>query len=107
MRTSLKNIIRTIQPEFISDETNLQYQIPNQVCLYLKNRDYLIDLSLQDDVLKANVEVNGKQYDLDESDLKFIYEHLNNLLDYQIELTKQYFEAEMYLLEANEYFNYL
>jgi len=107
MRTSLKNIIRTIQPEFISDETNLQYQIPNQVCLYLKNRDYLIDLSLQDDVLKANVEVDGKQYDLNESDLKFIYEHLNNLLDYQIELTKQYYEAEIYMLETNQHLNIL
>jgi hypothetical protein len=71
--------------------------------LYLYNNDYLIDLSLEDETLKTDVWVYDKEVKLTNEDIKFIYEHLNNLLDYQIELTKQYYEYESYNEQTNWY----
>lgn len=92
MKTSLKNMIRLIEPEFDTDVSHLYRPLPNRVSLYLYNDDYLIDLSLEDGTLKTDIWVYDKQIKLTNEDIKFIYEHLNSLLDYQIELTKQYYE---------------
>ena len=103
MKTSLKNMIRLIEPEFDTDMSHLYRPLPNRVSLYLYNNDYLIDLSLEDETLKTDIWVYDKQVKLTDEDVKFIYEHLNNLLDYQIELTKQYYEYESYNEQTNWY----
>ena len=103
MEDKLKNIIIAIQPEFESEDSWYnKYQLPNEVSLYLDTDKCLIDLHLKDDVLHSNICINeDEQYQLTEEDANFIYDHLNKLLDDEIELTKRYYNEEKY--EQNKY----
>lgn len=96
MDTKLKNIIKIIQPEFESEDSWYNKQLPNEVSLYLDTDDCLIDLHLKDVVLQTNIWIEDKEYNLTEEDANFIYEHLNKLLDDEIELTKRYYNEEKY-----------
>ena len=101
MDTKLKNIIKIIQPEFESEDSWYNEQLPNEVTLYLDTDEHLIDLHLKDDVLHTNIWIEEEEYQLTEEDANFIYKHLNNLLDNEIELTKRYYNEEKY--EQNRY----
>ncbi len=101
MDTKLKNIIKIIQPEFESEDSWYNDQLPNEVSLYLDTDEHLIDLHLKDDVLHTNIWIGEEEYQLTEEDANFIYKHLNNLLDNEIELTKRYYNEEKY--EQNRY----
>jgi len=101
MDTKLKNIIKIIQPEFESEDSWYNEQLPNEVTLYLDTDEHLIDLHLKDDVLHTNIWIGEEEYQLTEEDANFIYKHLNNLLDNEIELTKRYYNEEKY--EQNRY----
>ena len=101
MDTKLKNIIKIIQPEFESEDSWYNEQLPNEVSLYLDTDEHLIDLHLKDDVLHTNIWIEEEEYQLTEEDANFIYKHLNNLLDNEIELTKRYYNEEKY--EQNRY----
>ena len=96
MDTKLKNIIKIIQPEFESEDSWYNEQLPNEVSLFLDTDDYLIDLHLKDDVLQTNIWIEDEEYNLTDEDANFIYEHLNKLLDDEIELTKRYYNEEKY-----------
>jgi len=101
MDIKLKNIIKIIQPEFESEDSWYNDQLPNEVSLYLDTDEHLIDLHLKDDVLHTNIWIEEEEYQLTEEDANFIYKHLNNLLDNEIELTKRYYNEEKY--EQNRY----
>ena len=101
MDSKLKNIIKIIQPEFESEDSWYNEQLPNEVSLYLDTDEHLIDLHLKDDVLHTNIWIGEEEYKLTEEDANFIYKHLNNLLDNEIELTKRYYNEEKY--EQNRY----
>jgi len=101
MDTKLKNIIKIIQPEFESEDSWYNDQMPNEVTLYLDTDEHLIDLHLKDDVLHTNIWIEEEEYQITEEDANFIYKHLNNLLDNEIELTKRYYNEEKY--EQNRY----
>ena len=101
MDSKLKNIIKIIQPEFESEDSWYNEQLPNEVSLYLDTDEHLIDLHLKDDVLHTNIWIEEEEYQLTEEDANFIYKHLNNLLDNEIELTKRYYEEEKF--EQNRY----
>jgi hypothetical protein len=101
MDSKLKNIIKIIQPEFESEDSWYNEQLPNEVTLYLDTDEHLIDLHLKDDVLHTNIWIEEEEYQLTEEDANFIYKHLNNLLDNEIELTKRYYNEEKY--EQNRY----
>ena len=101
MDSKLKNIIKIIQPEFESEDSWYNEQLPNEVTLYLDTDEHLIDLHLKDDVLYTNIWIGEEEYQLTEEDADFIYKHLNNLLDNEIELTKRYYNEEKY--EQNRY----
>ena len=101
MDIKLKNIIKIIQPEFESEDSWYNEQLPNEVSLYLDTDEHLIDLHLKDDVLHTNIWIEEEEYQLTEEDANFIYKHLNNLLDNEIELTKRYYNEEKY--EQNKY----
>jgi len=101
MHTKLKNIIKIIQPEFESEDSWYNEQLPNEVSLYLDTDEHLIDLHLKDDVLHTNIWIEEEEYELTEEDAEFIYKHLNNLLDNEIELTKRYYQEEKF--EQNRY----
>ena len=101
MDNKLKNIIKTIQPEFESEDSWYNEQLPNEVSLYLDTDEHLIDLHLKDDVLHTNIWIEDEEYQLTDEDADFIYKHLNKLLDDEIELTKRYYNEEKY--EQNRY----
>ena len=101
MDIKLKNIIKIIQPEFESENSWYNEQLPNEVSLYLDTDEHLIDLHLKDDVLNTNIWIEDEEYEVTDEDAEFIYKHLNNLLDNEIELTKRYYEEEKY--EQNRY----
>ena len=101
MDSKLKNIIKIIQPEFESEDSWYNEQLPNEVSFYLDTDEHLIDLHLKDDVLHTNIWIEEEEYQLTEEDANFIYKHLNNLLDNEIELTKRYYNEEKY--EQNRY----
>ena len=101
MDTKLKNIIKIIQPEFESEDSWYNEQLPNEVSLYLDTDEHLIDLHLKDDVLHTNIWIEDEEYEVTDEDANFIYKHLNKLLDDEIELTKRYYNEEKY--EQNRY----
>ena len=101
MHIKLKNIIKIIQPEFESEDSWYNEQLPNEVSLYLDTDEHLIDLHLKDDVLNTNIWIEDEEYEVTDEDADFIYKHLNNLLDNEIELTKRYYEEEKF--EQNRY----
>lgn len=101
MDIKLKNIIKIIEPEFESEDSWYNEQLPNEVSLYLDTDEHLIDLHLKDDVLHTNIWIEDEEYEVTDEDAEFIYKHLNNLLDNEIELTKRYYEEEKY--EQNKY----
>jgi hypothetical protein len=101
MDNKLKNIIKTIQPEFESEDSWYNEQLPNEVSLYLDTDEHLIDLHLKDDVLHTNIWIEDEEYEVTDEDADFIYKHLNKLLDNEIELTKRYYNEEKY--EQNRY----
>ena len=101
MDNKLKNIIKTIQPEFESEDSWYNEQLPNEVSLYLDTDEHLIDLHLKDDVLNTNIWIEDEEYEVTDEDANFIYKHLNKLLDDEIELTKRYYNEEKY--EQNRY----
>ncbi len=101
MDNKLKNIIKIIQPEFESEDSWYNEQLPNEVSLYLDTDEHLIDLHLKDDVLHTNIWIEDEEYEVTDEDANFIYKHLNKLLDNEIELTKRYYNEEKY--EQNRY----
>ena len=101
MDNKLKNIIKTIQPEFESEDSWYNEQLPNEVSLYLDTDEHLVDLHLKDDVLNTNIWIEDEEYEVTDEDANFIYKHLNKLLDNEIELTKRYYNEEKY--EQNRY----
>ena len=102
MDNKLKNIIKIIQPEFESEDSWYNEQLPNEVSLYLDTDEHLIDLHLKDDVLHTNIWIGeDEEYKVTDEDANFIYNHLNKLLDDEIELTKRYYNEEKY--EQNKY----
>lgn len=101
MDNKLKNIIKTIQPEFESEDSWYNEQLPNEVSLYLDTDEHLVDLHLKDDVLNTNIWIEDEEYEVTDEDANFIYKHLNKLLDNEIQLTKRYYNEEKY--EQNRY----
>ena len=101
MDIKLKNIIKIIEPEFESEDSWYNEQLPNEVSLYLDTDEHLIDLHLKDDVLHTNIWIKEDEYEVTDEDAEFIYKHLNKLLDDEIELTKRYYNEEKY--EQNKY----
>jgi hypothetical protein len=95
MKKDLLKLIMSIKPEFDSD-SNFNNPLPNSASIYLKDEKHLIDISLVDDVLEVRIKLNGRGYNIGDEDIKVLYNHLNECLKYQIELTKQYYLEESY-----------
>jgi len=103
MKIELKNLIKLITPEF-ERETSFFNDLPNEVSLHLDEGIYVIDINLKDDCLDASVWIKESEYNLLSEDIDFIYNYLNDLLDYEIELTKQYYDAERYEQDREDYY---
>jgi hypothetical protein len=104
MKTELKNLIEQVQPEFTDTNATIsRYSLPNEVLLYLNNDDYLVDISLTDGILETDLYVGEDEVELSAEDVDWLYNYLEGLLTEQIELSKQYYEAERYESELSWY----
>ena len=96
MIQELKDKILSIKPTF-SSSSNSTYPLPDEVYVYYQEDDFLVDITLDvNDVLCTDVMVAEEDYNLTDSDINFIFKYAQQLLDDEIKLTKQYYEAERY-----------
>ena len=95
MRKDLLKLITSIKPEFDSD-INFNNPLPNSASIYLKDEKHLIDITLVDNVLDVRINLKGRGYDIGGKDVQVLYNHLNECLRHQIELTKQYYLEDLY-----------
>ena len=94
MTEQLKDKILSIRPEY-STEGFSSNPLPNEVSICYEGEDYTIDLFLDiNEVLRIDILEGEDTYDLSDADLTFICGYLSGLLEYQIEITNRYYEAE-------------
>jgi hypothetical protein len=94
MKEQLKDKILSIRPEY-STEGFSSNPLPNEVSIYYEAEDYTIDLFLDiNEVLRIDILEGEDVYPLSDGDITFICGYLSGLLEYQIEITKNYYEAE-------------
>lgn len=102
MTDELKDKILSIKPEY-SDNNNTEERLPNQISLYYYEDDYSIDLVLDsNDVITEDIMIGEEWYQTTDKDIRFIYKYLRGLLDYEIELTKDYYYKERF--ERQDYY---
>ena len=90
MKEQLKDKILSIRPEY-STEGFSSNPLPNEVSIYYEGEDYTIDLFLDiNEVLRIEILEGEDVYDLSDADVTFLCGYLSGLLEYQIEITKNY-----------------
>ena len=95
MKSKIKNIIKLITPVYESSGS-YQYPMPNEITLFLDDKETYIEINLKDSVLYADVSYKEIEIELNESDLDFLYSYLEELLTEEIHLTQRYYEQEKY-----------
>ncbi len=91
----LIKILKTIEPEYKNTDQCIN-ALPNEVELTLDNEDYLIEVSLKDDVLETNFWQGEEKYNASDDDINYIYNYLEQLLTDKIEETKVYYNEHNY-----------
>jgi len=91
----LIKILKTIEPEYKNTDQCIN-PLPNEVELTLDNEDYLIEVSLKDDVLETNFWQGEEKYNASDDDINYIYNYLEQLLTDKIEETKVYYNEHNY-----------
>ena len=102
MTEAIQNIITSIKPEYDTDQ-RYRYPLPNEVTLFLDSEAHLIDLTLKEGVLNAEIWIGEDEVNLTDKDVEFIYNYLNGLLAEQIDLTKRYYDEERYEEQTSYY----
>jgi len=93
MKEQLKDKILSIRPEY-STEGFSSNPLPNEVSIYYEGEDFTIDLFLINEVLRLEILEGEDIYDLSDADVTFLCDYLSGLLEYEIQITKNYYEAE-------------
>lgn len=96
MNAKLKEVIESIEPVFCSATSYYYYELPDKVSLFLESDEYTIDVVLHKGELHTRIYVWEDEYLLNDNEAMYLYNYLDKLLDYQIELTKDYYEQEKY-----------
>jgi len=102
MKLELKEIIQAINPVFESD-SSFNFPLPNEVSLYLYNKDWSVDLKLKQGVLNTEIYKGEDLIDINKESINFIFDYLDGLLENEIDLTKEYYSNERYNEETNYY----
>jgi len=94
MKEQLKDKILSIRPEY-STEGFSSNPLPNEVSIYYEGEDFTIDLFLDiNEVLRIEILEGEDIYDLSYEDVIFLCGYLSGLLEYEIQITKNYYDAE-------------
>jgi len=94
MKEQLKDKILSIRPEY-STEGFSSNPLPNEVSIYYEGEDFTIDLFLDiNEVLRIEILEGEDIYDLSDADVTFLCGYLSGLLEYEIQITKNYYDAE-------------
>jgi len=94
MKDQLRDKILSIRPEY-STEGFSSNPLPNEVSIYYEGEDFTIDLFLDiNEVLRIEILEGEDIYDLSDADVTFLCGYLSGLLEYEIQITKNYYEAE-------------
>jgi hypothetical protein len=94
MKEQLKDKILSIRPEY-STEGFSSNPLPNEVSIYYEGEDFTIDLFLDiNEVLRIDILEGEDAYDLSDEDINFLCGYLSGLLEYEIQITKNYYDAE-------------
>ena len=94
MKEQLKDKILSIRPEY-STEGFSSNPLPNEVSIYYEGEDFTIDLFLDiNEVLRIDILEGEDAYDLSDEDITFLCGYLYGLLEYEIQITKNYYDAE-------------
>ena len=94
MKDQLRDKILSIRPEY-STEGFSSNPLPNEVSIYYEGEDFTIDLFLDiNEVLRIEILEGEYIYDLSDADVTFLCGYLSGLLEYEIQITKNYYDAE-------------
>jgi hypothetical protein len=94
MKEQLKDKILSIRPEY-STEGFSSNPLPNEVSIYYEGEDFTVDLFLDiNEVLRIDILELEDAYDLSDADITFLCGYLSGLLEYEIQITKNYYDAE-------------
>ena len=94
MKDQLRDKILSIRPQY-STEGFSSNPLPNEVSIYYEGEDFTIDLFLDiNEVLRIEILEGEDFYDLSDADVTFLCGYLSGLLEYEIQITKNYYDAE-------------
>ena len=94
MKDQLRDKILSIRPQY-STEGFSSNPLPNEVSIYYEGEDFTIDLFLDiNEVLRIEILEGEDIYDLSDADVTFLCGYLSGLLEYEIQITKNYYDAE-------------
>jgi len=94
MKDQLRDKILSIRPQY-STEGFSSNPLPNEVSIYYEGEDFTIDLFLDiNEVLRIQILEGEDFYDLSDADVTFLCGYLSGLLEYEIQITKNYYDAE-------------
>jgi len=94
MKEQLKDKILSIRPEY-STEGFSSNPLPNEVSIYYEGEDFTVELFLDiNEVLRIDILELEDAYDLSDADITFLCGYLSGLLEYEIQITKNYYDAE-------------
>jgi hypothetical protein len=91
----LIKLINTIDPEYFNRDFCIN-SLPNEVTLISDTEQYLIEVSLKDEILETNFYQGEEIYKASDDEIDYIYNYLEQLLADKIEETKQYYNEHNY-----------
>ena len=91
----LIKLINTIDPEYFNRDFCIN-SLPNEVTLILDTNQYLIEVSLKNEILETNFYQGEEIYKASDDEIDYIYNYLEQLLEDKIEETKQYYNEHDY-----------
>jgi hypothetical protein len=91
----LIKLINTIDPEYFNRDFCIN-SLPNEVTLISDTEQYLIEVSLKNEILETNFYQGEEIYKASDDEIDYIYNYLEQLLADKIEETKKYYNEHNY-----------
>ena len=91
----LIKLIKTIEPEYHNRDFCIN-ALPNEVTLISDTEQYLIEVSLKNEILETNFYQGEEIYKASDDEIDYIYNYLEQLLTDKVEETKQYYNEHNY-----------